>query len=193
MAAASFGSQHKGNDYRSWQQRWLLCHFAELRFPSTSLISVEPFSKNAALLRKTVGENRLSDCQIVETAVSKRTGKVVFGSADSDDPCRSDARIVSDRADGKRFFECDAVTLDALVSQYVVGDVEMLKIDIEGAEYDVFYATSDATFKRIKRIAVETEDLDLDRRHTDALSSFLQGTGFSVLEVTPHLLHTWRA
>lgn len=51
----------------------------------------------------------------------------------------------------------DVTTLDAIVDAYAA-DAEpicLLKIDCEGAEYDIIRATSDATLYRVRRIALE--------------------------------------
>lgn len=167
--------------------------FAAARFPLCNILSVEPFPANVAALRENVKRNHIRNCQIIEAAIDGQKRKVVFGSADINDPHPTNARIVSGVAtDGRHFIECETTTLDSLVHDHINGNIALLKIDIEGSEYDVLYNTADTTFKRIERIAIETEDLDKDRRHTQALSSFLRGKGFSVIEVTPHLLHAWR-
>ncbi len=65
-------------------------------------------------------------------------------------------------------------------------------MDIEGAEYDCLYGASDAVLKKIRHLAMETEDLDTNRRNTAALAAFLISKGFRVREVTPQMLHASR-
>ena len=167
--------------------------FAAAHFPSCEILSVEPFPANIAALRRNVERNHIRNCRIIEAAIDGQKRKVVFGSANIDDPYPTNARIVSGvAADRGHFIECETITLDSLVHEHVNGKIALLKIDIEGSEYDVLYNATDATLKRIERIAIEAEDLDKDRRHSEALSLFLRGKGFRVIEVTPHLLHAWR-
>lgn len=138
-------------------------------------------------ISQVIPETRITDNRRFFAGQNK---KVVIGSANIDDPYPTNARIVSGgAADGKYSIECEATTPESLVQQHVAGDIALLKMDIEGSKYDVLYSTTDATLKRIKRMAIETEDLDNDRRYAEALSSFRRGKGFDVIEVTPHLLH----
>ncbi len=166
--------------------------FAASRFPRCPIVSVEPFPKNAAVVRANVQRNQIPHCQVLERAVSNVRGPVTFGSA-STDANPTDARISpASNIDGKNFTTCISMTLDDLINEHVKGDVAMLKMDIEGAEYDALYHASDATFARIKRIALESEDFDTKQKNTEALTTFLESKGFRVVEVTPHMLHGWK-
>jgi FkbM family methyltransferase len=166
--------------------------FAASRFPHCPIVSVEPYPSSAKALADNVRNNRLSNCQTLQVAVSNARGTVTFGST-SPVPNPVNARITPGATiDGRQYVACPTITLDDLMRDHVSGDVAFLKLDIEGAEYDVLYGASDAALARIKRIALETEDLDAVSQNTEALTSFLRGKGFRTVEVTPHLLHGWR-
>jgi FkbM family methyltransferase len=166
--------------------------FAATAFPGCRIISVEPFPKNLVALNAVVSSNALKKCSVLGVAVSDKTGTVTFGTANAV-AHPTDARIVhSEDVDGENFFSCPSVSLDQLVADHVSGEITLLKMDIEGAEYRALYNASDATFERIQRIALETEDLDSENQNTDALAEFLRMKGFSIVEVTPRMLHGWR-
>jgi hypothetical protein len=53
-------------------------------------------------------------------------------------------------------------------------------MDIEGAEYEVLYATPAATLAKICAIRMEYHNLDADGRNVDELRRFLGRTGYTV-------------
>lgn len=166
--------------------------YAAFRFPACRVMAFEPFPKNAEVLRRHVAVNKAMNCEIIEAAVSGATEEVVFGTLD-DYANPTDSRIMRDAVpDGSRVFRVCARSLDEIFDSYKITCVPLLKMDIEGAEYDVLYNASDENLSRIERIALETEDLDGDRQNTDALADFLRVKGYHVIEVTPHMLHASR-
>jgi len=166
--------------------------FAAQVFPGRRIITVEPFPRNVRTLTASIEANHIPNCTIVEAAVSGTSGRVVFGCA-SQDENPTGARIDQGHAaDGKDFFECRCVSLDDLFREQSVESAALVKMDIEGAEYDCLYAASDAALKKIRHLVMETEDLDTERRNTAALSAFLRTKGFKVIEVTPQTLHACR-
>lgn len=166
--------------------------FAATAFPLCKIVSVEPFPKNLIALKEVVSGNALKQCVVLSVAVSDKNGEVTFGTTNAV-AHPTDARIVpSGQVDGENFVSCRSVSLDQLVADHVSGEITLLKMDIEGAEYGALYNTSEATFSRIQRIALETEDLDSGSQNTDALAEFLRLKGFRVVEVTPRMLHGWR-
>lgn len=67
-----------------------------------------------------------------------------------------DASILGDSSDG--VVEVDSVTLATFLERHEVGRVELLKIDIEGAEIPMFENTSDVVLDRISQMTVEFHD-----------------------------------
>lgn len=54
--------------------------------------------------------------------------------------------------------DVDVMTLSAFLDHFCVGNVDLLKIDIEGAEVEVFASTPDHVWRRCKQITVEFHD-----------------------------------
>jgi FkbM family methyltransferase len=73
-----------------------------------------------------------------------------------------------------------AFTLEAIMERDELDAVDLLKLDVEGAEYDVLYGASTACLARIAEIRMEVHDLDGDRRNVAALSRFLGGEGYRI-------------
>ena len=57
-----------------------------------------------------------------------------------------------------------------------------MKIDAEGAEYDMLYAASDKTLSRIARIHGEYHNVLVhdERAHIETLTAYLRRNGFAV-------------
>jgi hypothetical protein len=77
--------------------------------------------------------------------------------------------------------------VDGIFADHEIETCSLLKIDIEGQEYEVLYATSDATLGQIQRIHGEYHNVKpaTDDTRIEALRAFLAGKGFEV-EVIPH-------
>jgi FkbM family methyltransferase len=73
-------------------------------------------------------------------------------------------------------------TLDAVFAEHAIEHCDLLKIDVEGAEYEIFGAASPDTFKRIERIVGEYHDVypDDPRTRIAAFSRSLERVGFRV-------------
>lgn len=52
--------------------------------------------------------------------------------------------------------------------------IDLVKIDVEGAEYDILYALEKESFKKIKQIFIEVHNIDNTNRNEKALETFLQ-------------------
>lgn len=76
--------------------------------------------------------------------------------------------------------EVEACSLDEIVKSNALPHIDLLKLDCEGAEYEILYDTSPATLLYIHRIVMETHDLDAEERCSEAMTRFLTKNGFEV-------------
>jgi FkbM family methyltransferase len=79
-------------------------------------------------------------------------------------------------------FDVDALTLDDVFERFDVARCDLLKIDVEGAEYAILHAASRATLAAVRRIHGEYHDVDADdpRTRVGAFAGFLESHGFRV-------------
>jgi FkbM family methyltransferase len=89
--------------------------------------------------------------------------------------------------DGAHFEKVPAVTLNQILDRGQIEHCELLKIDVEGQEYDILYGSSGDVFERIDRIhgeyhSVTTED---PQTRIENFSSFLKEQGY-VVDIVPH-------
>jgi FkbM family methyltransferase len=138
---------------------------------ATQVVAVEPNPDNLSLLRANLARNGIDNVEIVEGALWPGEGEVELAMAGP----TSAGSIVGD-GDGTTL-TVPTVDLDALVRR--VGAVDLLKVDIEGAEFEVLRAVSPATLAQIDTIVGELH-LWADPSGGEDLRHQLEGAGFEV-------------
>lgn len=100
------------------------------RLPQVRVVCVEPASDNAAILRDNLAA--FADrTAVIEAAVGASSGTVTF----SDDGASWERRVVADASAGRTV---RSVTVDEIVRMSGFARVDLLKVDIEGAEAALF-------------------------------------------------------
>jgi FkbM family methyltransferase len=118
--------------------------YALLTAPQARIIAIEPAPDSCKRLRSMLSANGLeSRCTLHEAALGDHVGETTI---ELD-------RGSQFRRSGLSGQQVAMVTLDSLIPPDAV--VDLLKIDIEGAEYAVLEAISPDTLRRIRRIALE--------------------------------------
>lgn len=151
------------------------------------VIAYEPVGENFAQLEK--NSAGLDNVTIVHEAVSSEAGALRIYAPKN----RAQTGVFSAHIDlghgmvSDSYEEVDAVPLDEVFRKHDVGHCDLLKIDVEGQEYDILHAASHETFERIGRIHGEFHDVRPQdpRTRISHFSDFLRGRGFAV-SVSPH-------
>lgn len=111
-------------------------YFAWL-YPKAKITAFEPCPPLFDLLKKNVEENGLCNVTLVQAAISNQAGTIQLHFP-AHKPMGGAATIVSEAAETKMsFLKNDWETVEvqtALVSDYISGPIDLLKMDIEGAE-----------------------------------------------------------
>jgi FkbM family methyltransferase len=138
---------------------------------SGAVYAFEPLERNLAYLRKHVVLNKLQNCTIVEQAIGNREGERLF-SAIGGDFCAAKFSPDGD-------VSVPTTTLDACIygaKRFRPPDV--LKIDVEGAEFEVLQGAARAISEFCPMIFVEIHGTQL---HADC-REFLLGKGYRIEE-----------
>jgi hypothetical protein len=64
--------------------------------------------------------------------------------------------------------------------------VDLLKVNAEGAEYEILYATPKECFKSIQEIRMEYHQHDTERYNLESLTSFLETMGYATTHLYKH-------
>jgi len=147
------------------------------------VISYEPFAENFAQLEQNARELKNVTC--VYAAITDKVGTVQLA-APSDPAMSGRVSLFDDPVDGK-VAEVPAVDLARALEDHGIDRCDLLKIDVEGAEYDILHAAAGETLARVDRIYGEYHDVNPEdpRTRIDHFEAFLKGEGFAV-EVLPH-------
>ena len=128
------------------------------RCPSSRILSFEPFPATFERLRDNVGANGLEsrvDC--VRMAVGGHDGVSRFESApDKRSYCR---KLVADSSIGETI-DVECMTLASLFERFGLKEIDCLKMDVEGAEYEIILSASPKTLRRAKVITLEYHDAE---------------------------------
>lgn len=146
--------------------------YAAREAPRAQLIALEPFPETRQRLEQTIAANHLRDrVKICGTALARADCSRMMALGASDTPSQSRGVLPEDAKDG---VAVEAVSLATFLDREGLTQVDMLKMDIEGGEHEVFAGASDDTLRRIARISLEY--------HPNAPSSVLfarlTGAGF---------------
>lgn len=136
----------------------------------------EPDINNFVLLKRNIKENHCRNVEINRLAVSKKSGDItLFTQPESNNVNHS---LYSDGY-GEEVM-VPSTTLEEIISDHDLKIVDVLKIDAEGAEYDILLNAKKKTLQKIQHIYLEYHDY-IDHGHrVDELVTCLESAGFIV-------------
>jgi FkbM family methyltransferase len=151
--------------------------YAARMAPQAKIFSVEPFPATFARLVATVRDHHLESKVIcVNYAIAGSHGARVMPDAN----VPSQRRSVASPASGARGTEVAATTLEGIFEENNLVRIDLLKIDIEGSEYEVLLSAPSTLLARIGRVAMEYHG-DCAPYSKQQLFDYLRSAGFKVL------------
>jgi FkbM family methyltransferase len=123
-----------------------------LHYPSATIVGIEPDRTNCELFRKNCGA--YSNIRLLEGAVWPRSKALAITNPEAD-PW---AFQVNETATGERDDLVRGYTIPEIIDIHGGGRVDLLKLDIEGAEYALFTEGAEEWLPRVDVILVELHD-----------------------------------
>lgn len=131
--------------------------YARALNPTVTIIAVEPESDNISLFKKHCLKNGIKNIVLVEGVVTGDSGKRQLAlSADS----HNHAVVGLDNNAPQNTIQVRSYTLAEIISKSSDEKISLLKLDIEGGEYEIFDSMSDVDFVRIEAIIMEYHTKD---------------------------------
>ncbi len=128
--------------------------FAASLCPHVKLFSFEPVPVNFTQLQRNRDLNSSRQIKCFPQAVAGHAGVINLNFDPMDSFTTSATMFTSDKEAGKSL-AVQCVTLQGLMDVNNIGKCDLLKMDCEGAEYDILYNCPAAYFQRIDQIALE--------------------------------------
>ncbi len=145
-------------------------------FPAAEITAFEPDRELCAVLRRNLARNRITGVQVVEAAVWIESGVMEFISEGTDS-----GHLALEHLGDSDISQIAAVNLVKTVrlSDYLVRPVDLLKVDIEGAELPVLQDSGEK-LERVERIVVEVHHIVDTADILGSVLMLLHGLGFHV-------------
>jgi FkbM family methyltransferase len=126
--------------------------YAARQAPAARIIAVEPFPQTFQRLLEIVADHLLTDRIIcLDCAISGAGGPRLMANG----PSPSQQRALAAAGRNAPGIQVHSKTLRELLQEQALNRVDLLKMDIEGSEYEVLLSTSLDVLRMIRRIAIE--------------------------------------
>ena len=134
-------------------------HTANLVGTKGRIIALEPFNETFDLLCKNIQENGFEEIvQPVRIAASNKKGQAKMHFLENWWGLNS---IVS--TPGENYVEVNTDTIDSLLKDMKIGQVNWMKIDVEGAEYNVLSGAIETLRKNKVNLIIEVRSVNKDK------------------------------
>lgn len=150
---------------------------------ATAVYAFEPVQKNYELMLVNKELNHSTNLHPFQLAVAGQSGQVVMHVSEVDTAHSITHSAFSQKGD----VTVEAVTLDQFCLDKNIQRIDFLKVDCEGAEYDIFEKISDQTLGLVKRVGIEHHERFVHRDHAE-ISNRLKQAGFEVIELPDHFI-----
>jgi FkbM family methyltransferase len=145
-----------------------------------TVYAFEPCTENFEILKWNVENNGFGDqVKMFNAAVTGRRGQVpLFVLEDAAGEIVSEAVFTSNPNTGERVQtrSTESVTLDSAITDLHIFKCDLLKVDCEGAEYEILRSTSQDSFRKIARIAMECHE-----NRMEEAAAILRNAGFETV------------
>lgn len=148
----------------------------------TRVIAVEPMPATVELLERNIRQNNAGgQVTIIPGAVAGATGTQMLMVSDS----ALSHTLVTGVYQAVDQIPIQCFSLEDLMNQHQVHHCDILKMDCEGAEYEIIYNAAEETLKKIKEIRFEYHPLPSVPLHPiHQLVQHLHGLGFRIVNGT---------
>ncbi len=165
--------------------------FALSRFPGARVFAFEPIAANFRLLKRNADLNPDQSLICIHKAVAGQSGELMLA-FEGGEAYTTSATVLGSGEDKRANVRVPAVTIGEVLSEYTLPKIDLLKMDCEGAEYEIIYRAHSAVLSRIDRIVMEVHSGPRKEQRIDALESFLNGQGFATRKRPVGMLYAQR-
>lgn len=149
--------------------------YASLLNSTVPIYAFEPHNGNFSLFKQNLKDNRIRNVVAKNLAVAKQAGEIdLFIS--QEDLNHSTVHAIEGTGEIQK---TQAITLEKILTRHDLGQVDLLKIDAEGAEFSIIEDSPLDIFDRVSHIFLEYHDWVPGGDHK-RLRRFLEARGYKV-------------
>lgn len=146
--------------------------------PRTVIYAFEPYPESYQLLLKNLTLNAIDNVFAFQEAVWSQSGRLALNLIE-EEPLKIASQSPSEMAETNDVMMVEAVTLEQVLERQALVKVDLLKLDCEGAEYEILMKAPAKTLAKIQRIVMEYHDVNEAHEHRH-LIPFLESAGYRV-------------
>ncbi len=145
------------------------------------IYSFEPHSGNYKMLKENLKQNRIKNVNPKNLAVADHAGEVELHTSQED---LNHSIVHAIEAIGETQ-KVNSITLERILEKNKLDQVDLIKMDCEGAEFQILRSTSKNSFEKINHIFLEYHDWIPNENHRE-LKIYLEKMGYQVQDFPNH-------
>ena len=165
--------------------------FAASRFPNAKVFSYEPIPNNFRQLQRNKILNKDAQIFCFPKAVYRNSGEISLR-FDSSDIFTTSASIFESSGLQYDTIQVPCVTLSEIFDEHHIERCDLLKMDCEGAEYDILYNCPKNDLLRVSQMTIEVHKGAEPNQNMGSLIDYLKSNDFKTRRYSKHMLSAWR-
>jgi len=161
--------------------------YVSVQHPNNVVYTFEPTPDSFTLLQENLQLNNITNAQIYPQAVWSESSQVIIDTTQGQ-PGQFTSQTAGNDPLPDGLVLVPSLSLEEAFDITGLGHCNLIKIDCEGAEYEILFSTPDEILERIERIVMEYHDDAGSYNHTD-LVAFLNEKGYAV-RTYPNYVHS---
>jgi FkbM family methyltransferase len=139
------------------------------------VFAIEPIIENFLLLRQNIDINNAANVIALNKAVAPEDGEREIYLENGDTAGHS-FFVGDNRTQGR---PVQTISLEGLIRQFHLDHIDLLKMDCEGAEYEIIFGCPYEILMRVNRISMECHPMS-DEWNIINLGKYLEGRGYEI-------------
>lgn len=158
--------------------------YVKQNYPTALVYSLEPVPQNQELFLKNVEANDMKGVTLIKFALSGEHGQFYIDLSDKQFDAVS---LQGNKPTNNNFVEVVACTFSEIVTSHNLKRIDLLKMDVEGAEYDILGKTLSSMNEFVKRIIMEYHPAG-DKVQNDELKEIFNEQNWELVYETKNIL-----
>lgn len=129
--------------------------FFSTKYPKSYVFSIEPDPENYKLLLSNIQLNKKKNIKPFNTSVLNNNKEVVFLFKNKHSSMSHTRKDLTEVKTTNKYKVVKSVKLESFIRKNKIKNVDILKIDVEGSEYEIILNLKPSTFSKIRYIIVE--------------------------------------